>query len=177
MREFILDTDSQNFWTQLIEKEQTLRNQWYLKYIEEKKKKSAYRLQRDGLCEKRQDIKKYDVQQMSDLPHFEKIDFYPKAKISATSKIMKSSPALMRPASSMTRGLIYVGDTVEGRIAYLKARNLLEPEMRYQYPPTSGHRYGWKIRDETKKMEIKPAIHGRTKIVLDSFYRSNGVFK
>lgn len=83
----------------------------------------------------------------------------------------------MRVASANTRTLLYTGLSAEGegRKAYLCQRKTKGPEEKYQYPLTSALEVGWKIREVSAKMESKPAQFGRSRIVQDTFFRTNGV--
>lgn len=49
----------------------------------------------------------------------------------------------------------------------------LPPEQRYRLPLTSSFDYGWRLNDVLDE-PVKP-IHGRGKLVKETFYARNGV--
>jgi len=74
-----------------------------------------------------------------------------------------------------TRGKIYDGSSREGkgRCSYLKARCELNPEEKYNFPVLSSWEYGWRLGEVVKVEEMKNPEFGRSRIVADTFYRSN----
>ncbi|XP_002740138.1 protein SPMIP1-like [Saccoglossus kowalevskii] len=80
----------------------------------------------------------------------------------------------MRPASRATQALLYKGFSKigEGRHSYLEARKNKGPEQKYKFPLTGNWEYGWNINKEIG--EYKPPTHGRSHIIQESFYRTNG---
>ena len=83
----------------------------------------------------------------------------------------------MRPVTPTTRKLLFKGFSAlgEGRYQYLQKRKQKKPEDKYEFPVTSSWEYGWKMTKSMKNSSICTANFGRTKIVKDSFYRTNGV--
>jgi len=81
----------------------------------------------------------------------------------------------MNQVEPETLDKIYQGSSREGkgRYSYLKARHELNPEMKYKYPMVSSWEYGWRLGDVIKVSEIKNPPFGRSRIVADTFYRSN----
>lgn len=94
-----------------------------------------------------------------------------------TETVPKKTESEMRVASAATKGLLYTGLSAEGegRKAYLIQRKNKGPEEKYQYPLTSALEVGWKISDVSGTRENKPAQYGRSRIVQDTFFRTNGV--
>jgi len=81
----------------------------------------------------------------------------------------------MKPVDDVTLGRIYEGSSREGkgRYGYLKTRNSLRPEVKYQFPIVSSWEYGWRLEDVIKVEEMKNPEFGRSRIVADTFYRNN----
>ena len=98
-------------------------------------------------------------------------------KIEEEQAAPKKTESEMRVASAATKGLLYTGLSAEGegRKAYLIQRKNKGPEEKYQYPLTSALEVGWKISDVSGTRENKPAQYGRSRIVQDTFFRTNGV--
>eukprot|EP00118_Oscarella_pearsei_P025160 m.307637 g.307637 ORF g.307637 m.307637 type:complete len:166 (+) comp42564_c0_seq1:350-847(+) len=161
------DTQSQNFWKESVDKEAQVRLQWHLKYSKEfargafksKPRKVQLVLKPITPPEPQAETKERET-----------------TKREETVKKPEGLLETMRPVSGSTKKLLYTGLSAEGegRLSYLQVRKARKPEQKYEYPITSAWEYGWKI------MEIvgteKPARYGRTKIVRDSFYRTNGIF-
>eukprot|EP01137_Pigoraptor_chileana_P036723 Opistho-2@32789 len=89
-----------------------------------------------------------------------------------TMKILPPTPFATRPASAKTQKLLYVGISAEGegRAAYLKRRKEDGPQDKYMLPVLSNQSYGW------EPYSPESPDKGRSKIVVDTFYRKNGVF-
>ena len=178
-RELNMDTQRQNFWKESIHKEATVRLSWHMKFSKEfardhsvKKLKSpdplAMLVKPTGNINIKQSVnvnpkqsKQPTVSQIKDL----------KAKPRATNLTE------MRPVTPATKLLLYKGFSAlgEGRYQYLQQRKQKKPEQKYEFPITSGWEYGWKITTSMKNSSTRPAEFGRTRIVRDSFYRTNGV--
>lgn len=94
------------------------------------------------------------------------------------AEVPRRSETEMRAASATTKQLLYTGLSAEGegRKAYLVQRRIKNPEDKFQFPLTSALEVGWKIREVGKKGEGKPAQFGRSRIVQDTFFRTNGCF-
>ena len=82
----------------------------------------------------------------------------------------------MRQVTPAIKSQLYKGFSKEGtgRYAYLQIRKLKKPEDKYDFPITSSWEYGWKLDDVVK--EFRAPAFGRSRIVKDSFYRTNGIF-
>lgn len=82
----------------------------------------------------------------------------------------------MRTVTPHIREQLYKGFSKEGtgRYAYLQTRKIKKPEDKYDFPITSSWEYGWKLDDVVK--EFRAPAFGRSRIVKDSFYRTNGIF-
>ena len=83
----------------------------------------------------------------------------------------------MRPPSPKTKDSLFDGFTKEGkgRYQYLCKRYDTIPENKYAFPLLSSWEYGWRLGDVVKKEDIQKPMHGRTRIVNDTFYTRNGV--
>lgn len=82
----------------------------------------------------------------------------------------------MEPVDGATKKMLYEGLSSEGRgrHSYLRTRNNLGPDQKYTYPMVSSWEYGWRLEDVVNE-ELKNPIHGRTKVIHDTFYRRNGI--
>ena len=83
----------------------------------------------------------------------------------------------MRTVTPAIRSQLYKGFSKEGtgRYAYLQIRKIKKPEDKYDFPITSSWEYGWRLDDVVK--EFRAPQFGRSRIVKDSFYRTNGIFQ
>jgi len=174
-----MDTQRQNFWKESIHKEAYVRLAWHEKYSKEFAKESGQGLRR----KKRPDMVPKPVMTFK-LPQIERSKKDDKAKKEAEAKasyaaMAQADPSAllveMRPASSGTKALLYKGFSKlgEGRYAYLQERKLRKPETKYEFPITSSWEYGWRLDDVVK--EMRAPQFGRSRIVRDSFYRTNGI--
>ncbi|XP_002740139.1 protein SPMIP1-like [Saccoglossus kowalevskii] len=179
----LMDTQRQNFWKESIEKEAYVRLAWHEKYSKEFARDSAQRIQR----KKRPDLVPKPVMSFK-LPSIDKSkQTSDKAKHEEEVKanyalVAKKDPnALlveMRPASRNTKKLLFKGFSKlgEGRYAYLQKRKERKPEDKFEFPITSSWEYGWRLGDVITSAEMKAPQFGRSRIVRDSFYRTNGIF-
>ena len=176
VRELNMDTQRQNFWKESIHKEANVRLAWHMRFSKEFANQTVQQRPKKakGFVPK---IKTMDTQLLhannaEDKVNIEIQQVDPTHVTSAPTKVVE-----MRPVSSRTRNLLYKGFSAlgEGRYAYLQARKQKKPEMKYEFPITSGWEYGWNITDAMKRSTTKAAEFGRTRIVRDSFYRRNGV--
>ena len=73
------------------------------------------------------------------------------------------------------RQKLYDGFTKEekGRYQYLAHRKLTKPEDKFQYPLLSSWDIGWKVSEQTHL--YRNPVHGRSRIVRDTFYKNNGI--
>jgi len=168
MRELNMDTQRQNFWKESINNEVTIRNRWFQQHMN------------TGFSEPSEQTKprkviKVQPLQMKALPVLEK---EAPATVLPTVEVPAKSETEMRVASATTKQLLYTGLSAEGegRKAYLVQRRCKNPEDKFQFPLTSALEVGWKIREVGKKGEGKPAQFGRSRIVQDTFFRTNGCF-
>lgn len=177
-----VDTQKQNFWKEMIDKEVYIRLAWQEKYCKEFASDSVRRIQR----KKRPDLVPKPVIPLK-LPSIEKSkrsDDKAKKEVEAKARIAmlaKRDPGAllveMRPASTRTKMILYKGFSQigEGRYAYLQKRNQKNPEEKFEFPITSSWEYGWRLGDTITIDDMKTPKHGRTRIVKDSFYRPNGI--
>lgn len=82
----------------------------------------------------------------------------------------------MEPADGATKRMLYEGLSSEGRgrHSYLRTRNNLGPDQKYHYPVLSSWEYGWRL-EEAVNDALRNPIHGRTKVIHETFYRRNGI--
>nr|XP_014344985.1 PREDICTED: uncharacterized protein LOC106703849 [Latimeria chalumnae] len=161
---------NQKCWKEIIDKEMYTRVAWKLKHGHELSKHLS--VSRKTETDKCSAVK-------SVLPV---IKFPPPAAVKKKEVLqdvpIKSEELLveMRPVTPQTLGLLYKGFSREGkgRFLYLKQRKMKSPEEKFDYPLLSSWEYGWKLGDFVK--EIRTPMHGRSRIVKDTFYKRNGVF-
>lgn len=175
VRELNMDTQRQNFWKESIHKEANVRLAWHMRFSKEFADQTVQTKKQKA----KGFVPKFNATEV------EIIKMKGKNGDCKDTKRGDKTPALneklnlveMRPVSPRTRNLLYKGFSAlgEGRYAYLQERKQKKPEMKYEFPITSGWEYGWKITDSMKKSTTKAAEFGRTRIVRDSFYRRNGV--
>lgn len=171
-----MDTRRQNFWTELIQKEDFIRLTWHERFRNARKEKMELSFATKPVHQKI-NTEKVSFEKLPKLikPEFSKApirrDIKTEIDVPSASVLVE-----MRPPSSNTKALLYKGYSAigEGRTAYLRARKVINPESKYEFPLTSSLEYGWKIADVNS--DIKGTKFGRSKIVKDSFYRANGVF-
>ncbi|XP_075040217.1 protein SPMIP1 [Mixophyes fleayi] len=167
----LLTTRNQNCWKELIEKETLTRMTWKLKNSKEHPKPQQSETSR----KKRREV------------------FIPKAETTLPPLVNTTQPlvsrteetdhdqmdilnlAEMRPVTPHTTHVLYDGFSKEGkgRSLYLKKRKQFGPEEKYPYPLLSSWDYGWRLGEEVK--EFQAPIHGRSRIVKDTFYSRNGI--
>ena len=187
MRE-LFDVQRQNFWTESIHKEAYTRLAWHEKYSKEFARESREGGQAALARKKRPDmvpkVKYVPVQTLktkkaADKSQTDASKAQEESKKEFASLGAKNADALlveMRPATPGVRDQLYKGFSKEGtgRYAYLQIRKLKKPENKYEVPLTSSWEYGWKLDDVVK--EFRAPSFGRSRIVKDSFYRTNGIF-
>ncbi|XP_032996891.1 protein ATP6V1FNB [Lacerta agilis] len=178
----LLTTREQNGWRELINKEASCRVSWKAKYghkyprrvtdygVAKRKcflpaicppEKSASSLRCQEVT-----LQKEDGQQLS----------------GKEEKQGEEGPSLQHPLPEMrvptpqTTQLLYQGFSHEGkgRHHYLKQRKMKSPEEKFCYPVLSSWEYGWRLGDVVKDM--RTPIHGKSRIVKDTFYFKNGIF-
>jgi len=176
VRELNMDTQRQNFWKESIHKEANVRLAWHMRFskefadqpVQQKSEKVKGRVPKIKIVDP-QLIQTNAIKESvkTRVKHGE-----PSYQSNEITKVVE-----MRPVSARTRNLLYKGFSAlgEGRYAYLQERKQKKPEMKYEFPITSGWEYGWNITDAMKRSTTKAAEFGRTRIVRDSFYRRNGV--
>ena len=175
-----MDTQRQNFWKESIHKEATVRLLWHMKFSKE------FARDHNFLNQKKSKLAPLKVATISTSPiNTFNLERYPKVKaakaevFSSTNedKLQHKSVSEMRPVTPSTRDLLFKGFSAlgEGRYQYLQKRKQKKPEQKYEFPITSGWEYGWKVTTSMKNSSTRPAEFGRTRIVKDSFYRTNGV--
>lgn len=165
-----MDTQRQNFWKESINNEVLIRNRWFQQHMS------------DGFSDEERikpvKARKITVQplQTKDLPGYKSPE-PPAPKPETRPAQPDELEVTMRVASATTKNKLYTGLSAEGegRKAYLLQRKNKGPEEKYQYPLTSALEVGWKIREVSGSIEGKPAQFGRSRIVQDTFFRTNGV--
>lgn len=180
-----MDTRLQNFWKESINKEMTLRFAWQARYANKDRSNkktagvkptiapTANMAAHNSIAGK---IKRLEVEiraENSDGNVSQSMNIC--SAQARTAADAGGAPASdMRPASALTRSLLYKGLSVhgEGRYAYLKRRKMIVPDQKYLYPVLSSSDYGWKILDHAK-LERSP--HGHASVIKASFYRNSGI--
>lgn len=175
MSRMAMDTRVQNAWKELVEKEANTRVQCKLRQEEEAKNEDEWFVR-----------SKYTQIKPGSLNIPTAINYPPKppkkdpaADIERIQKQLKENQVNllsdMIPAEPAVKNLLFDGLSKEkkGRYQYLQERKLDLPEQRYEYPLLSSFDYGWKLKEVAQ--EYKTPIHGRGRIVEESFYRRNGV--
>lgn len=185
----LFDVQRQNFWTESIHKEAYTRLAWHEKYSKEFARESREGGQAAVARKKRPDmvpkVKLIPVQSLKTKKTKKAADKTDASKAQENSKkeleklAGKDPNALlveMRPVTSDVREQLFKGFSKEGtgRYAYLQMRKLKKPEMKYEVPLTSSWEYGWRLNDVVK--EFRAPTYGRSRIVKDSFFRTNGIF-
>ncbi|XP_038054095.1 protein ATP6V1FNB-like [Patiria miniata] len=179
MRE-LFDVQRQNFWTESIHKEAYTRLAWHEKYSKEFARES-----RQGIARKHRPNMVPKVAAAVKPPKpAEKSQSL--AELAAKKEARKKDLAAiedpdallveMRSVTPVVKDQLYKGFSKEGtgRYAYLQIRKLKKPESKYDFPITSSWEYGWRLDDVVK--EFRAPAFGRSRIVKDSFYRTNGIF-
>eukprot|EP00794_Sanderia_malayensis_P005921 gene5921-6607_t len=181
-RELNMDTQRQNFWKESIHKEATVRLLWHMKYSKEFARSSFRPVQdRTKTLKMKPGLLSSSLQGSAEqmAPKFSKTSPSKTITISTTDDAgtLSLRQSEMRPVTPDTRKLLYKGFSAvgEGRYEYLQKRKEKKPEEKYEFPITSGWEYGWKMKNTMKNSTTRPAEFGRTRIVKDSFYRTNGV--
>ncbi|XP_077983227.1 protein SPMIP1-like [Glandiceps talaboti] len=183
MARVMLDNASMNAWSERLNKELRDRMKWQMKYSKE--------FARGSVSDpKAETMRRYVVRQKNAPPP---IPTPPKTRRSDQVKAeLKKQQELetarkekkldidellmdMRPASATTHAMLYQGFSKigEGRHRYLEKRRDKGPEDKYKFPLTGNWEYGWKINDQVD--EYKAPTFGRSHIIQESFYRSNGL--
>ncbi|KAG8429049.1 hypothetical protein GDO86_018424 [Hymenochirus boettgeri] len=162
----LLTTRNQNCWKELIEKETATRMQWKLKHQQEHLQDVPLKSRRRPetlvpnvgatllppitVRKKPVEVKPVEEPEMQDLVE-------------------------MRTATPHISNLLYDGFSKEGRgrYLYLRRRKEFGPEEKYLHPILSSWDYGWKLGDVVKELHVP--IHGRSRIVRDTFYCKNGI--
>ncbi|XP_030584297.1 uncharacterized protein LOC115779689 [Archocentrus centrarchus] len=87
-----------------------------------------------------------------------------------------SVPPLMRPASPHTRRTLYQDSSHhgKGRSLYLQRRGHMKPEEKFNFPLLSSWEYGWRLGDYT--LDYRTPSSARSSLVKNTFYARNGVF-
>ncbi|XP_022081181.1 uncharacterized protein LOC110974115 [Acanthaster planci] len=182
MRE-LFDVQRQNFWTESIHKEAYTRLAWHEKYSKEFARES-----RRGIARKHRPnmvpnvvatlkARKPAAEQSHSLSELAaKKEARKKDLAAMASEDPDALLVEMRPVTPAVKDQLYKGFSKEGtgRYAYLQIRKLKKPEVKYDFPITSSWEYGWRLDDVVK--EFRAPAFGRSRIVKDSFYRTNGIF-
>lgn len=173
VRELNMDTQRQNFWKESINKEVSIRNTWFqqhLKFSNEFAKEVAEEALASPVPVSKTNLNSGKVPSKVATP--KKATPVPAVEPEAGAKFTE-----MRIASPQTKTILYTGLSAEGdgRKAYLLQRKTKGPEEKFEFPITSASEVGWKIREVSANQEVKPAMFGRSRIVQDTFFRTNGV--
>lgn len=179
-----MDSRLQNFWVESINKEESVRFTWHLKYSKKFAKEAAAssnkkqagpavaKMKLNSSLSKRIEKMEKEKELLSPGTQTGSTDK------KATTDDSQSPPAVimrdMRPPSSKTRSLLYngLGAHGEGRYAYLSKRKFKSPVEKYEFPVLSSCLYGWKIMEHGVP---KSSPFGRTFVIKDTFYRPSGI--
>ncbi|PIK32971.1 hypothetical protein BSL78_15623 [Apostichopus japonicus] len=180
----LFDVQRQNFWTESIHKEAYTRLAWHEKYSKEFARDSVKNAQTKRLQDKFPPIvhnipavlslkaqkKNHRKENLADIEKKKSDELAALAGRDPNALLVE-----MRPVTPHTRTQLYKGFSKEGtgRYAYLQFRKLKKPEDKYDFPITSSWDYGWRLDDVVK--EFHAPKFGRSRIVKDSFYRTNGI--
>lgn len=173
VRELNMDTQRQNFWKESIHKEAHVRLGWHIRYSREFAGDNLLPQRKNKSLVPKRTINIDSLNKTAPVAELKN----KKKQRPATTKDITTNLVEMRPVSAKTKDLLYKGFSAlgEGRHAYLTKRKEKRPELKYEFPITSTWEYGWKITDAMRNSSLKPATHGRTRIVHDTFYTRNGV--
>ncbi|XP_070559140.1 protein SPMIP1-like [Ptychodera flava] len=181
-----LDNASMKAWSERLDKELRDRMKWQLKYGKESSTDGEPRPS-DPQAET---LRRYVKRQMNapapePTPPKTRLSNKVKAEIKMQEEMEKARKEKkldidellrdMRPPSASTKALLYKGFSAigEGRQQYLDARRDKGPEEKYKFPLTGNYEYGWRINDQVDG--YRAPTHGRSHIIQESFYRSNGL--
>ncbi|CAH8537649.1 unnamed protein product [Heterobilharzia americana] len=90
--------------------------------------------------------------------------------------ILTPGPDMYQP-STQVLSLLYEGISKEGkgRHQYLRDRNKLNLEDKFQFPVLTSMEYGWGHTDLISKMPSHAKKFGRQCVIEESFYRRTGI--
>lgn len=183
-----MDTQVQNFWRESIKKEAAVRFAWQLRYSKKfAKMVGGPEAQTQTLTPAKSKPQKQQLLESFTSSLSKRIDSVerqiPKEEVKTESRqpsrlsarLNKVTLSDMRPPSRHTQALLYNGISAlgEGRYAYLKKRNKILPEKKFEFPVLSSCLYGWKIQERME--EPKKSSFARTCIIRDTFYKNSGV--
>jgi len=181
VRELNMNTQRQNFWKESINKEATIRLLWHMKFSKEFARnpniQEHYKKKGEELLKKKMPVSHISLERYPKSKKVKTLANPGKMGTGNKSSSAKGHTNEMRPVTPSTRELLFQGFSAlgEGRYQYLQKRKKKNPEEKYAYPITSGWEYGWKVTNSMKNSMFRPAEFGRTRIVKESFYRTNGV--
>lgn len=170
-----INNTSYKTWNDIIHKERDTRLKWNIKY------NSSNNLDNELDWQAKQnkiDFETHLKRQKFSVPESQNGNNLPKLKEALLSRIK------LREPSPEEKSLLYEGISrdFQGRWKYLDARKKYRPEEKYHFPVTSSMVYGWRQYDENNRRldslegtEI-PSKHGIKNLVINTFYRENGVF-
>nr|KAG8540761.1 hypothetical protein GDO81_018628 [Engystomops pustulosus] len=166
----LLTTRNQNCWKELIEKETLTRMNWKIKNSKENPGQNQLET-----TKKKREV--FIPKAVTSLPPLDKTapPLVSRTEESDHDQLDLLNLAEMRPVTPHTSRLLYDGFSKEGkgRSLYLKVRKRLGPEEKYPHPTLSSWDYGWRLGSVID--EFKTPIHGRSRIVKDTFYSRNGI--
>ncbi|XP_061474311.1 protein SPMIP1 [Rhineura floridana] len=172
----LLTTQEQDGWRELINKEAFCRVGWKAKYGH----KYPRRVTDYGISKRKGFLPAicHPEERPSSLGRQGVIAQKAERQLSAEEEGARHQEPLseMRVPTPQTTQLLYQGFSREGkgRHLYLKERKMKSPEEKFCYPVLSSWEYGWRLGDIVK--DIKTPIHGKSRIVKDTFYFKNGIF-
>ncbi|KAM4582533.1 protein SPMIP1 [Fundulus diaphanus] len=169
----LLTTQSQNFYTEQIQKEVSTRLAWKSRYA--KRYPSSYHSSEPTKLPQLTPDTPIVPRNQSDLPPPPLLP-PPPPLLPKEEKQHLDVPPLMRPVSPQTRQALYQDSSHNGRgrSLYLRRRSCIRPEEKFDYPLLSSWDYGWRLGDYS--VEYRTPSCARSSVVRSTFYARNGVF-
>ncbi|UJR13293.1 hypothetical protein I4U23_000311 [Adineta vaga] len=179
MARMSFDTRSQNAWKELIEKESVTRISWHRKFQPTKNPdewfKRAFYTQATSkpITQSLPTIVFPPRLKPRSNPTDTLYQLGQKLDIEHHPNVLKE----MYPVKKEHQQILSDGFSGEekGRYKYLKVRQEIAPDHKYQYPVSSSMEYGWKL-DENAYHYQTPK-HAQGNLIQESFYRTNGAFQ
>lgn len=160
--DFISDGKLQAFWTEMINKEQTNRAEWLVKH-KSLMDKCVNRKPKEDRPDTAEMVARIRKLRGPTIPppikhtrkqfttHFPDIKQLPPSELEKKFSEMDMKKAEPEVKKELYQGLSHFG---EGRYRYLKKRQEIRPELKWNYTVTSGHEYGWKNGKGFEKMAM-----------------------
>uniref|UniRef100_A0A3Q0SGC7 Si:ch211-193l2.10 n=1 Tax=Amphilophus citrinellus TaxID=61819 RepID=A0A3Q0SGC7_AMPCI len=145
----LLTTQSQNCYSEQIQKEMLTRLAWKSRYA--KLYPSSYHPGNSS----------GEPTQLPQLP-----------RLSVPPLMRPASPHTRRTLYQDSSHHVRISDLILGRSLYLQRRGHMKPEEKFNFPLLSSWEYGWRLG----KTESQTPSSARSSLVKNTFYARNGVF-